>query len=59
MKSGKKDIQIPFNLISGGVICNTIASALCKQGVANVLPLKEENQHYTSFLIVDEKTNSN
>ena len=39
--------------LSGGV-SPTIVSGIHKAGVANILPLKDVNQHYTAFLVIDE-----
>lgn len=55
MRSGIK--QIPINLTRGGV-SSTIICGLYKQGIANVLNLNPRNQHYTAFLTIDDKTNS-
>lgn len=55
MRNGARQIAINT---SGGVCC-TITTSLRKQGVANVFNLNPQNQHYTAFLVIDEKTNSN
>jgi hypothetical protein len=46
-----------FPLTLPGGVCTTIIAGLCKQGVANVFNLNPQNQHYTAFLVIDEKTN--
>lgn len=45
--------QIAMNL-SGGA-SPTIVCGIHKAGVANILPLKEINQHYTAFLVICDK----
>ena len=49
----KRVKQIGINLAPGGV-SPTIVSGIHKAGVANILPLKDVNQHYTAFLVIDE-----
>lgn len=53
----RKVRQIAINL-SGGV-SPTIVCGIHKAGVANTLPLKEINQHYTAFIVVYEKADTN
>lgn len=50
--------QIAVNAIRGGV-ANTIICGLHKAGVANILPYKSQNQHYTSSMIIYDKADSN
>ena len=45
--------QIAMNL-SGGV-SPTIVCGIHKAGVANTLPLKEINQHYTAFIVICDR----
>lgn len=50
----RKVRQVAINL-SGGGISPTIVCGIHKAGVANTLPLKEINQHYTAFLVICDK----
>lgn len=49
----RKVRQIAINL-SGGV-SPTIVCGIHKAGVANTLPLKEINQHYTAFIVICDR----
>lgn len=46
--------MIAINQLSGGVSC-TIVAGIFKVSVSNTIPIKAENQHYTSVMIVYEK----
>lgn len=40
--------------LSGGV-SPTIVCGIHKAGIANILPLKDINQHYTAFLVICDR----
>ena len=47
--------QIAMNLSGGGGASPTIVCGIHKAGVANILPLKEINQHYTAFIVICDR----
>ena len=51
---GKGVKQIGINLTPGGVSATIVCSGH-KAGIANILPLKEINQHYTAVLVICDK----